>query len=112
MKSQANGECETGNMTTDALRQQTADKFREYGLLRKLGIVAEIKNPVVGVLTGKPAAAQFDVIRTCNIVVTTMASITYTPSSISRPIVSGTSTARSSSSRKKNISIGGIPIST
>lgn len=60
---------------TDALRQQTADKFREYGLLRKLGIVAEIKNPVVGVLTGKPAAAQFDVIRTCNIVVTTMASI-------------------------------------
>jgi superfamily II DNA or RNA helicase len=60
---------------TDALRQQTADKFREYGLLRRLGIVANVKNPVVGVLTGKPTAAQFDVIRTCNVVVTTMASI-------------------------------------
>jgi superfamily II DNA or RNA helicase len=60
---------------TDALRQQTADKFREYGLLRRLGIVADVKNPVVGVLTGKPTAAQFDVIRTSNVVVTTMASI-------------------------------------
>lgn len=60
---------------TDALRQQTADKFREYGLLRKLGIVSEVKNPVVGVLTGKPTAAQVDVIRTCNVVITTMASI-------------------------------------
>ncbi len=60
---------------TDALRQQTADKFREYGLLRKLGIIGDIQNPVVGVITGKPEVAQFDVIRTCNIVVTTMASI-------------------------------------
>ena len=60
---------------TDALRQQTADKFREYGLLRKLDIVADVKNPVVGVLTGKPTAAELDVIRTCNVVVTTMASI-------------------------------------
>lgn len=60
---------------TDALRQQTADKFREYGLLRRLGIVADVKNPVVGVLTGKPTAAQFDVIRTCNVVITTMASV-------------------------------------
>ncbi len=60
---------------TDALRQQTADKFREYGLLRKLGIVTDVLNPVVGVLTGKPTAAQFDVLRSCNIVVTTMASI-------------------------------------
>lgn len=60
---------------TDALRQQTADKFREYGLLRKLGIVTDVLNPVVGVLTGKPTAAQFDALRSCNIVVTTMASI-------------------------------------
>lgn len=60
---------------TDALRQQTADKFREYGLLRKLGIVTDVRNPVVGVLTGKPSAQQFPSIRTCNIVVTTMASI-------------------------------------
>ena len=60
---------------TDALRQQTADKFREYGLLRKLGIVTDVKNPVVGILTGSPTGAQFDVIRTCNVVVTTMASV-------------------------------------
>ena len=60
---------------TDALRQQTADKFREYGLLRKLGIVTDVLNPVVGVLTGKPTAAQFAALRSCNIVVTTMASI-------------------------------------
>ncbi len=60
---------------TDALRKQTADKFREYGLLRKLGIVDDVKNPVIGVLTGKPTATQFDVIRTCNVVITTMASI-------------------------------------
>lgn len=60
---------------TDALRQQTADKFREYGLLRKLGIVVDVRNPVVGVLTGKPTAAQIDALQTCNVVVTTMASI-------------------------------------
>ena len=60
---------------TDALRQQTADKFREYGLLRSLGIVTNVKNPVVGVLTGRPTPAQFDLVRTCNVVVTTMASI-------------------------------------
>ena len=60
---------------TDALRQQTAEKFREYGLLRKLGIVGAIANPVVGVLTGKPTADSIDVIQTCNIVITTMASI-------------------------------------
>jgi len=60
---------------TDALRQQTADKFREYGLLRRLGIIANIPNPVVGVLTGKPNDAQFDTFRICNIVVTTMSSI-------------------------------------
>lgn len=60
---------------TDALRQQTADKFREYGLLRRLGIVADVANPVVGLLTGRPTAAHFDVIRTCNVVVTTMTSI-------------------------------------
>ncbi len=60
---------------TDALRQQTAEKFGQYGLLRKLGIIDNVKNPVVGVLRGKPTAAQADVIRTCNVVITTMASI-------------------------------------
>src|SRR5690606_21886662 len=49
---------------TDALRKQTADKFGQYGLLRELGIIGNVKNPVVGILHGKPAAAQVDVIRT------------------------------------------------
>jgi superfamily II DNA or RNA helicase len=60
---------------TDALRQQTADKFREYGLLRQLGVLVDVANPVVGALTGKPTTEQFQAIRACNIVVTTMSSI-------------------------------------
>lgn len=60
---------------TDALRQQTADKYREYGLLRRLGVLTDVRNPVVGVLIGKPTANQFQALQTCNIVVTTMSSI-------------------------------------
>jgi hypothetical protein len=33
---------------TDALREQTAGKFHEYGLLRRLGVVVNASNPVVG----------------------------------------------------------------
>lgn len=60
---------------TDALRSQTADKYREYGYLRQLGVIGEIGNPVLGVLTGRPTDAQFDALRSCNVVVTTMSSI-------------------------------------
>jgi superfamily II DNA or RNA helicase len=60
---------------TDALRQQTADKYREYGLLRRLGVLVDVKNPVVGVLTGKPTADQFQSLQACNVVITTMSSI-------------------------------------
>jgi len=60
---------------TDALRQQTVDKYREYGLLRRLGVLTDVKNPVVGVLIGKPTVDQFQALQTCNVVVTTMSSI-------------------------------------
>jgi superfamily II DNA or RNA helicase len=60
---------------TDALRYQTATKFMSYGLLKQIGIVGDIPNPVVGVLSSKPAPDHFDALRTCNVVVSTMSSI-------------------------------------
>lgn len=60
---------------TDALRQQTADKYREYGLLPRLGVIVNVANPVVGILRGKPTQQDFDAIQTCNVIVTTMSSI-------------------------------------
>ena len=60
---------------TDPLRQQTADKFKAYGILRQLGIIGGIPNPVVGSLASKPREAHFDALQICNVVVTTMSSI-------------------------------------
>ena len=60
---------------TDALRQQTGDKFLTYGLLQSLGVVADIPKPVMGLLSSKPEEDHFDALRACNVVVTTMASI-------------------------------------
>lgn len=60
---------------SDALREQTAEKFREYGLLRRLGVVDSAANPVVGVLKGVPTDDHIESLRVCNIVVTTMAAI-------------------------------------
>lgn len=60
---------------TDALRQQTADKFATYGLLDSIGIIDNLPLPVVGILSSKPSADHFDGVRACNVVVTTMSSI-------------------------------------
>jgi superfamily II DNA or RNA helicase len=60
---------------TDALRQQTGDKFLTYGLLEKIGIISDVPNPVVGLLSSKPDRAHLDAIGACNVVVTTMSSI-------------------------------------
>lgn len=60
---------------TDALRQQTADKFLSYGLLKKIGVIDDIPLPVVAALSSRPDRAHFDAIRACNVVVTTMSSI-------------------------------------
>lgn len=60
---------------TDALRQQTADKFLSYGLLKIIGAIGDLPNPIVGTLSSKPGRNHFDAIRACNILVTTMSSI-------------------------------------
>lgn len=60
---------------TDALRHQTADKFLSYGLLKTIGTIGELPNPIVGILSSKPSRNHFDSIRACNILVTTMSSI-------------------------------------
>ncbi len=60
---------------TDALRQQTADKFLSYGVLGRLGVIADIPNPVVGILDSRPDNIHLQPLRACNIVVSTMSSI-------------------------------------
>lgn len=69
---------------TDALRQQTADKFLSYGLLKKIGIIGEVPNPVVGILSSKPQINHFDAISTCNVVVSTMSSISLADEVVQR----------------------------
>jgi hypothetical protein len=49
--------------------------FFSYGLLERLGIIDEIDNPVVGILSSKPTRVHLEALAACNIVVTTMSSI-------------------------------------
>jgi superfamily II DNA or RNA helicase len=67
---------------TDALRQQTADKFSTYGLLERIGIIDAMTNPVVATLSSRPAREHFDAIRACNVLVTTMSSIGLADASV------------------------------
>jgi superfamily II DNA or RNA helicase len=62
---------------TDALRSQTARKFLTFGLLRKLGALAEgAGNPLVGIITKRPTKVEdLDVLERCNVVITTMAAL-------------------------------------
>jgi superfamily II DNA or RNA helicase len=60
---------------TDPLRSQTAEKFLNYGLLKRLGIIGNYPNPVVGILSRQPKEEHFESLRACNVVVTTMSSI-------------------------------------
>lgn len=60
---------------TNALRQQTADKFATYGLLERIGIIDAIANPIVATLSSRPAREHFDAVRACNVLVTTMSSV-------------------------------------
>lgn len=60
---------------TDPLRSQTAEKFLEYGLLKKLGIIGNYPNPIVGILSAQPKLTHFEALQACNVVVTTMSSI-------------------------------------
>lgn len=64
---------------TDALREQTANKFVSLGLLKEFGIVQrEAITPAVGVLKERPKTAEEvdDFFQRCNVIVTTM-SVVY-----------------------------------
>ena len=60
---------------TDPLRTQTANRFLDYSVLVQAGVIDQISNPVIGILKKAPAEAQFEAIKTCNVVVTTMSAI-------------------------------------
>ena len=60
---------------TDALREQTGRKYEQYGLLRGLGVIGDIPAPVVGYLGSTPTFEHFEAMQVCNVVVTTMSSI-------------------------------------
>jgi superfamily II DNA or RNA helicase len=60
---------------TDPLRQQTAERFETYSLLKRIGVLGDIPEPVVGVLASRPGAGHIAALQACNIVVTTMSSI-------------------------------------
>jgi hypothetical protein len=60
---------------TDALRQQTAIKFKSYGILKQIDIIDELPYPLVGILSSKPTRAHFESLINCNVVVSTMSSI-------------------------------------
>lgn len=60
---------------TDPLRQQTADKFKAYGILNQIGIIDDLPYPIVGILSSKPTRDHVAALVNCNIVVSTMSSI-------------------------------------
>jgi superfamily II DNA or RNA helicase len=69
---------------TDVLRHQTADKFKTYGILNKIGIIDKLPYPIVGLLSSKPTRAHFNALAHCNVVVSTMSSIGLADESIQR----------------------------
>ena len=60
-----------------ALRDQTAGKFSQFGLLRFLGVLSEeARNPVVGTLTSRPKTLEdLKLFEDCNVVVGTVSSL-------------------------------------
>lgn len=67
----------------DLLRQQTANKFLGLGLLRTLGVLpADVINPVVGIVTSRPKTiADLELFTQCNVVISTIGSLTFDPES-------------------------------
>jgi superfamily II DNA or RNA helicase len=59
------------------LRDQTARKFATFGLLRVLeNLDRAAPNPIVGVVTARPAPeSELDILEKCNVVITTMSAI-------------------------------------
>lgn len=73
---------------TDTLRQQTADKFLSYGLLQSIGVIGALPNPIVGTLGSAPTRENFEGIKACNVLVTTMSSIGLAPPDIQQGFAS------------------------
>lgn len=61
----------------DALREQTANKFITFGLLRAIGVLpTDVPNPVVGIMKKRPKTqADLFMFEHCNVVVATIGSI-------------------------------------
>lgn len=61
----------------DALREQTANKFITFGLLRSIGVLpADVPNPIVGIMKKRPKTqADLLMFEHCNVVVATIGSI-------------------------------------
>ncbi|HCH7783170.1 Superfamily II DNA or RNA helicase [Pseudomonas aeruginosa] len=61
----------------DALREQTANKFITFGLLRAIGVLpTDVPNPVVGIMKKRPKTqADLLMFEHCNVVVATIGSI-------------------------------------
>ncbi|PZW40194.1 DEAD/DEAH box helicase [Pseudomonas sp. URMO17WK12:I2] len=61
----------------DALREQTANKFITFGLLRSIGVLpAGVLNPIVGIMKKRPKTqADLLMFEHCNVVVATIGSI-------------------------------------
>ena len=59
------------------LRGQTTRKFLTFGLLRRLGVLADdAPNPIVGVITKRPqSVANLDMLQSCNVIVATASSL-------------------------------------
>lgn len=61
---------------TKALRDQTGEKFKIMGLLRRLGVLASDGNPVVGIVRRRPkSAGDLQLLRDCNVAVGAVASL-------------------------------------
>ena len=64
----------------DLLRGQTARKFLTFGLLRKLGFLAQdAPNPIVGIITHRPDdPSQLDILECCNVIIATAGALSTT----------------------------------
>lgn len=60
---------------SNALRQQTADKFSTYGILQKIGVIDDLPFPVVGKLSSKPTMKHLKDLELCNVVIVTMSAL-------------------------------------
>lgn len=61
---------------TKALRDQTGEKFKVMGLLRRLGVLASDGNPVVGVVRRRPKSSDdLQLFKDCNVAVGAVASL-------------------------------------